>query len=194
MTGRRVGAVAALLVLAGCAAGPTPPPAPPLPPPTSAAPFPGPPRPRDIPVGGILPCELLTEEQRAELGLDGEPQRYVSNTGLFGEARSCSIRRLTGGPALSVSITLSDTYGLERFFDEEVAAQVEPIVVTGFAAVLSRSDSTQDSCLVSVDVAAGQMVGVLLRDGGSAVAIPVDVLCEDVPRYANEVMATLLAR
>lgn len=146
-------------------------------------------------MGGVLPCELLTEAQRVELGLDGEPQRYVSNTGLFGEARSCSIRRFTGGPALSVAITVSDTHGLERFFEDDVAAQVEPIVVAGYAAVLSRPPETMpDNCIVAIDVAPAQMVGVMLRDGGSAEPFSVNDLCRDVPRYAAEVMSTLLAR
>lgn len=157
--------------------------------------FPGPSRPRDVPVGGVLPCELLTGAQRAELGLDGEPQRSVSNTALFGEARSCSIRRFVGGPALSVNITLSDTYGLERLYEQAVDPPVEPTVVAGFAAALSRPRPTMpDNCAVVVDVAPGQMVGVLLSDGGSARPIPVDELCREVPRYAEEVMRTLLAR
>ena len=32
-----------------------------------------PPRPRDVPIDGVDPCSLLTEAQRAELGLDRRP-------------------------------------------------------------------------------------------------------------------------
>jgi hypothetical protein len=195
--GRWAGPAAAVaLLVGGCATAVGGQGVPAAPAPGAAADaVPGPPRPRDAPVGGVLPCELLTGAQRAELGLDGEPQPFVSSTALFGEARSCSIRRFTGGPAVSFNITVSDTYGLERFYEAAVDPPVEPIVVAGYAAVLSRPrPATPDNCAVAVDVAPGEMVGVLLRNGGDPSAISVEELCREVPRYAEAVMATLLAR
>ena len=75
-----------LLLLAGCTtvAGQAQPAAPA--PPTPA----GPARPRDVPIDGVDPCTLLTEEQREELGLDGRPLLDRSPSLLYpGEVFRC---------------------------------------------------------------------------------------------------------
>ena len=188
----RAAALATLLVLlAACApAVVTPPPG------TPAAPAPtGSPRPRDIDISGILPCELLTEAQLVELGLDGEPRSGNANDALFGQARSCSIVGFEPGRGLRFGLTLATDYGIERFSDPGIAAGVQPIEIEGFPAVLSPPPpSMPDNCLVAIDVAPGQMVGVLLADGGSVPGVPLAELCRNVPRYAEAVMTTLLRR
>lgn len=151
-------------------------------------------RPRDIDVSGILPCELLTSAQQAELGFDGEPRLSSGTDALFGSARSCNISRRETPPALTMSITLVVDYGIERFADPGFIGQVRPIEVEGFPAVLSPPPpSMPDNCLVAVDVSPGQMVGVTLADGGSTPGVPLDQLCSEVPRYTGAVMRTLLA-
>jgi hypothetical protein len=181
--------VTLLALLVACApAAVTPPPGTAAEPTASA-------RPRDIDVSGILPCELLTDAQRAELRLDGEPRLSSGNDALFGQARSCNISRFDSRPAVRFSITLGVEYGIEQFSDPRLAVPAEPINIAGYPAVLSPPPpSMPDNCLVAVDVAPGQMVGVLLADGGGEPPVPLDQLCRDVPRYAEAVMATLLAR
>lgn len=181
--------VTLLTLLAACApAAVTPPPGTAAEPTASA-------RPRDIDVSGILPCELLTDAQRAELRLDGEPNLYTSRDALFGEARSCNVRRMDSDPAVTVGITLVVEYGIERFADPGLVDGVEQTEIAGYPAVLSPPPASMpDNCLVAVDIAPGQMVGVLLADGGGEPPVPLDQLCRDVPRYAEAVMATLLAR
>jgi hypothetical protein len=181
--------LALVVLLTGCSPTPiTPPPGNPADPATST-------RPRDIDISGLLPCDLLTPTQRVELGLDGEPRLSSGNDALFGNARSCNISRFDLQPAVRMSITLGVEYGIERFTDPRLAADVETIEIAGYPAVLSPPPpSTPDNCLIAVDTASGQMVGVLLADGGNTPPIPLDQLCRDVPRFAEAVMSTLLAR
>ena len=186
----RVALLATLLaLLTACAPAAVTPPAGTAAEPTTAA------RPRDIDISGILPCELLTETQRAELRLDGEPRLNSGSDALFGQARRCGISRFDSRPAVSFRITLAVEYGIERFADPRLATPAEPIVIAGYPAVLSPPPpSMPDNCLVAVDVAPGQMVGVMLSDGGGQPPVPLDELCRDVPRFAEAVMTTLLAR
>lgn len=194
---RRAGAgvLLAVLVLVGACATPIPgtptPVAPTSASPTSAVLL----RPRDIDVSGILPCELLTPAQQAELGFDGEPQQRSGSDPLFGTARTCLINRRDTRPAYFASITLVVEYGIERFSEPGIIAGTEPIQIASYPAVLSPPPpSMPSSCLVAVDIAPGQMVAVQLSDGGSEPGYLVEELCSDVPRYAEAVMETLLAR
>ena len=55
-----------------------------------------PPRPRDVRIDGIEPCSLLTEAQRADLGLDGEPSSSTEPSVLFGgDEPACVDQRLS---------------------------------------------------------------------------------------------------
>ena len=181
--------VAALMILTACAA---PAPAPPESPAGGGVVLPD--RPRDVPLDGVDPCALLTAAQRAELGLDGTPRPYLGSPNeLMGPTDACSVSGF-GSRAISFAIRLSVSRGIEGFTDARVDPPVVPIEVAGFPAVLSPPpDYMADNCVVAVDVAPGQTLAVLLRDGGRLPPIPVAELCADVPRYAAEVMATLLA-
>lgn len=180
--------LALVVLLTACSPTPiTPPPG--VPAPTTSD------RPRDIDISGLLPCDLLTPAQRAELDLDGEPQLSSGNDALFGHARSCNIRRYEPSPSIRLSITLGVEFGIERFAESGIIAGVERTDVVGFPAVLSPPPpSMPTNCLMAVDVAPGQMVGVLLSDGGSQPGVSVDELCRAVPEYALAVMTTLVGR
>ena len=182
--------LALVVLLAACSPAPiTPPPG------TTASPTTASARPRDIDISGILPCDLLTPAQRAELGLDGEPQLNSGSDALFGEARTCDIRRFGPSPSVRLSITLGTEFGIERFSEPEVISEVVAIEVAGYPAVLSPPPASMPTnCLIAVDVGPGQMVGVMLSDGGSDPGVPADELCRRVPRYTEAVMATLLTR
>ena len=187
---RMSGVLLAVLVVVGACATPVPGTPAPTPPPPAMSP-----RPRDIDVSGILPCELLTPAQQAELGFDSEPRLDSGTDALFGTGRTCLISRRRTSPAFFASITLTAEFGIERFSDPAVVSGTESIEVAGFPAVLSPPPPAMpDNCLVAVDVSPGQMVGVQLSDGGSEQGYPLDQLCRDVPRYAEAVMETLLAR
>ena len=74
-----------------------------------------------------------------------------------------------------------------------VTDDLTPITVAGFPAVLARPRNP-DFCSVDVDVASGQFLDVMFRDGGREPPIPQDQLCRDAPLVAEEIMRTLLTR
>ena len=183
--------LALVVLLTACSPGSVTPPSGVPADPTAAASA----RPRDIDISGVLPCELLKPAQRAELGLDGEPLSNTGNDALFGRSRSCAIVGFEPGRGLRFGITLAVENGIERFSEPGATPGVRPLEVAGYPAVLSPPPASMpDNCIVAVDVSPGQMVGVLLADGGTEPGVPLEELCREVPRYAEAVMSTLVAR
>jgi hypothetical protein len=175
-----------LLLLAGCTtiSGQAQPAAP-----ASSAPA----RPREIRIDGVDPCSLLTEQQRAELGLDGRPRFDNSPSLLFpGNVPMC----VTSGfepRAIAVSVGLVTTVGIEFISTGRLAADLEQTATAGFPAIVARPTTYTQFCNVFVDVAPGQLVDVQALDGGRRPPIPQEQLCRDAERAATEVLETLLA-
>lgn len=164
---------------------------------TTATPNPGaitlPPRPRDIPIDDVEPCSLFTEQQRAELSLEGRPRSSTGVTQIFGAARSCDIT-VFEPRAVAVGSTLVTTTGIERFTDGGLAAKLTPISIGGFPAVIAIPSRSDDYCSVEIDVAAGQLIDVQFALIRLEPTVPVDQLCRRAQDVAGEVMATLIAR
>jgi hypothetical protein len=185
-----------LLLLAGCTtvAGQAQPaaPAPPADPaqPTSAASA----RPRDVSIDGVDPCSLLTEEQREELGLDARPRLNLGPLPpypgtdiplcLFGGFRPRSV---------SLGVAVVPTSGIDLFESGGLIADVRPIEVGGFPALVAVAPRNPDFCEVVVDIAPGQALDVNFRLDGRDAGAPIEALCEDAERAAGAVMDTLLA-
>ena len=154
-----------------------------------------PPRPREVRLDGVDPCSLLTAAQRAELGLDGRPVFDAGPSDLYRAAAvpACVI----GGfepRAITVGVSLVTTAGIELFTSGELAAEVRPVQVRGFPAVVAVPTRFSEYCTVVVDVAPGQLLDVQFGDGGRRPPIPQDQLCRDAEIAAGAVMATLLVR
>ncbi|GAA4861874.1 DUF3558 domain-containing protein [Saccharopolyspora cebuensis] len=189
------GGVLAALVLTGC--GPTqsehaaetasPPPAPP--PTTSSTPPPPPPRPFEIGLDGVDPCELLTADQRAQLGFDREP--IPDSEAGFGDAATCSYRNSTA--KVGARLALITTEGMGVWTDDTAQVSATPVVVEGFPALVIKTPGLDLSCNVAVDVAEGQHLDVLYRDDGGQPPPPVDQLCAGAQRVAEDAVATLAA-
>jgi hypothetical protein len=169
-------------------------------PPTSAEALPEgqvelPPRPREVRLDGVDPCSLLTEEQRAGLGLDARPVFSRSPVGLYdgAEVPLCTI----GGfepRAVTAGVSLVTSVGIDRYTTGELAAEIQPSTVHGFPAVVAVPTRFTEYCTVIVDVAAGQLLDVQFRDGGRRPPIPQPQLCRDAEIVAGAVMTTLLDR
>jgi hypothetical protein len=154
-----------------------------------------PPRPRDVPIAGVEPCSLLTEEQRAELGLDGLAVSDSGPVGLYGgaEVPLCTISGWEPR-AIAVGLTIVTTAGVELFTSGELAAEVRPVQVRGFPAVVAVPTRFTEFCTVIVDVAPGQLLDVQFADGGRLPPIPQPELCRGAQGVAEAAMATLLTR
>lgn len=171
-------------------------PAPPAPTPTAVAPTPTstsapPARPREIRLDGVDPCTLLTPAQRKSLGLGGAPQPYTSGPPTPGKA--CSITGFEPR-AVAVSLTAATTVGINAVTAPgAVSDALTPIAVARFPAVIAQPRNP-DLCFVDIDIASGQLLDVLFRDGGGVIPISQDQLCRGAVDVAGQAVGTLLAR
>lgn len=151
-------------------------------------------RPRDVDVRGVDPCTLLTESQRAELGLDGEPTFDVQRSPLFdGPEPACTI---SGYEPVAVAVGVAlpyDGLGVDAFEPNRVRGTVTPVQVQGFPAVQANPVTPLRSCSVVVDLAPGVALNVQYRDGGGQPPIPPEDLCPGARAAADSAMQTLLA-
>jgi hypothetical protein len=179
--------VVVLLLLAGCTtiSGQAEPAAP-----SSVAPA----RPQEVRIDGVDPCSLLTEEQRAELGLDGPPVFDSSPTTLYpgGDVPACTVRGFEPR-AVWVGVNLVATTGIERYTAGELLVDARPTEVRGFPALTAIPRDFTEWCSVIVDIAPGQLIDVHFADGGGEPQVPQEQLCDDAAVAADRAMGTLLA-
>ena len=154
-----------------------------------------PPRPREVRVDGVDPCSLLTEAQRAELGLDARPVFDLSPSMLYpgGDVPACVI----GGfepRAVTVGVEhRHDRRDRAVHVRESWRRTVRPTDVRGFPAVVAVPTRFTEWCTVVVDVAPGQLLDVQFADGGREPPIPQHAaLSATRETVADAVMATLL--
>ncbi|GAA2781394.1 DUF3558 domain-containing protein [Saccharopolyspora taberi] len=164
-------------------------PPPPPPPPTTSVPAPPPPRPFDIALDGLDPCELLTADQRAQLGFDREP--LPDSEAGFGDAATCSYRNTTA--KVGARLSLITTEGMGVWTDDTAQVEATPVVIGGFPALVIKTPDLELSCNVAIDVADGQHVDVLYRDDGGRPAPPLESLCAGAQRVAEDTVASLVS-
>ena len=190
--------ITALLIvavaLAGCTAGPAPSAldsAPPSSPPTTSSTLMDfPQRPRAVPLDGLDPCAVLTPDQRTSLSLDNPPSAYVETS--FGGAKACTIRSTTSGNVARLALVLAS--GADVWLSENAQVEYAVSSIEGFAAITVRTPGIDDVCNVEIDVAEGQFLDVMFRDGGNSTAVQQDHLCLGAQRVAEAAMASLLQK
>jgi hypothetical protein len=97
-------------------------------------------------------------------------------------------------PAISISVSVVTTAGIEFWTSGQPAAEVRPTEVAGFPALVASSLTLDDGCNVLVDVAPGQLVDVQSNSAGANPSIPQAQLCRDAERAAGLAMDTLLSQ
>ncbi|MDT7785410.1 MAG: hypothetical protein QOF58_3829, partial [Pseudonocardiales bacterium] len=181
------------VALAGCTAAPAPSALdspPPPPPPTSSQQMDFPQRPRAVPLDGLDPCAVLTPEQRTSLSLDNPPSAYVEKS--FGDAKACTMRSTTSGNVARLALVLAS--GADVWLSENAQVEYAVSSIEGFAAITVRTPDLDDVCNVEIDVADGQFLDVMFRDGGNSTAVQQDHLCLGAQRVAEAAMASLLQK
>lgn len=191
-----IGLVTLVVVLAACGGdGDVATPAEPIATaPSAAAGIELPPRPRDIRIDGIDPCSLLSAQQRAELGLDGEARTRPSSTQLYGSGNQICVISVYQPRYVLVGILVVTTTGIERWTAGELDARIVPVELEGFPALVAEPRQYTQYCNVIVDIAPGQLVDVQYRDGGNSPAIPQGELCMHARSVASSVVNTLQSR
>ncbi|HEX7304409.1 DUF3558 domain-containing protein [Lentzea sp.] len=187
--------IVAVVLAGGCTAAPrqsslTTPPPPPPPPTTSVSRMDFPQRPREVPVDAVEPCAILSPDQLMSLSLDNPPSAYVDAS--FGGAKACTIRSTTSGNVARIALVLVS--GADVWLSENAQADFTVGSIEGFAAITVRTPDVHDVCNVEIDVANGQFVDVMFRDGGNSTAVQQDHLCLGAQRVAEAVMAGLLQK
>lgn len=148
-------------------------------------------RPREVRLDSVDPCTLLTPAQRTSLGLGGTPQPYTSGRPTPGKA--CSITGFEPR-AIAVDLTVTTSVGISVVTAPgAVTDTLTPTAVAGYPAVIARPRNP-DGCFVDIDVAKGQLLDVLFRDGGGTPPISQDQLCRDAVNVADQTMNALLRR
>ncbi|GGP70384.1 DUF3558 domain-containing protein [Saccharothrix coeruleofusca] len=149
-----------------------------------------PPRPRDVRLDDVDPCAVLTPEQRAELSLDNPPSPYLETT--FGNAKACTIRSNISGNVVRLALVVVE--GARVWLTEDAQVDARLTRIMGFPALIVRTPQLDEVCNVEVDVADGQFLDVMFRDGGNRTALGQDALCQGAQRAAEAAVASLLQR
>lgn len=183
----------AAVLLAGCTAAPEQKSSDSVPPPvptTTVSRVQLPPRPHAMPLDGLDPCAVLTPDQRMSLSLDNPPSAYVETS--FGGAKACTIRSTTSGNVARIALVLVS--GADVWLSDNAQVEYEMGTIEGFAAITVRTPEMDDVCNVEIDVAEGQFLDVMFRDGGNNTAAQQDHLCLGAQRVAEAAMASLLQK
>ncbi|MBB5805968.1 hypothetical protein F4560_005736 [Saccharothrix ecbatanensis] len=159
-------------------------------PPTTTTVTSMPPRPQDIRLDEVDPCAMLSAEQRTRLSLDNPPSAYVESS--FGNAKACTMRSNISGNV--VRLTLVTVEGVGVWLSENAQVEATQTTVVGFPGLTVRTPGMDNVCNVEVDVAEGQFLDVMFRDGGNATAANQDTLCQGAQRAAEAAIAGLLQR
>jgi hypothetical protein len=149
-----------------------------------------PPRPRELPLDGTDPCKILSAPVRTQLSLDTKPQPYRDEH--FAESKACSMR---GSNSATVArIALVTTMGVDVWLDSTAQVETQQVRIAGFPALVVRTPGIEDACNVEVDLASGQFLDVLFRDGGNNPPTKQDTLCAGAQRIAEAAVTALAAK
>jgi hypothetical protein len=161
----------------------------PLPATTTTAPS-LPPRPREVRLDDVDPCAVLTPEQRIALSLDSPPSPYVETS--FGNAKACTMRSGISGNVVRLALVTVEGVGV--WLSENAQVHVQQTAIAGFPGLIVRTPGMDHVCNVEVDVAEGQFLDVMFRDGGNETAAKQDTLCQGAQRVAEAAVAGLRQR
>ncbi|MFD1150341.1 DUF3558 domain-containing protein [Saccharothrix hoggarensis] len=149
-----------------------------------------PPRPEEIPLDDVDPCAVLSAEQRVALSLDNAPSAYVETS--FGNAKACTMRSNISGNVVRLALVTVEGVGV--WLSENAQVEATETTISGFPALTVRTPGMDNVCNVEVDVAEGQFLDVLFRDGGNETAAKQDTLCQGAQRVAEAAVAGLRQR
>lgn len=143
-------------------------------------------RPQKIDLTGVDSCSVLTDAQKQQFGLVGNPGRLPSPT--HPGATLCGIR--AGDFSYGIGVTLITTEGIGMYDDALGSGEATPTQVAGFPAVVNKFTGSLPACFVGVDVADGQLVD--LQVDGTKVQL--DELCSRAAKIADAIVRTISAK
>ncbi|GDY32144.1 DUF3558 domain-containing protein [Gandjariella thermophila] len=147
-------------------------------------------RPKTIDLKGVDPCQILTPQQRQQLGFQGGGNPSNASD-VYQHAKTCEY--YDHGEDLSGDFMLVTTKGIEGFSDGTYNAETQPIQVNGFPALIAKIPGMAISCAVVVDVADGQFLDVqFVSPGGDG--SKQGLMCQKAQQMAQAAVGSLAAR
>ncbi len=188
----------ALVVLTGCTttgtASPNHPPVPAgsMPTPPSISPFPA--RPRALPLDGIDPCSLFTTTHLARLGV----RDPIAGTNLIGiPSPTCGWSRFPTEPLDSYVTRVIANRESAYFLANETGTEFTQVMGYGTVRTTAPHAPKGRSCLLFIDVADGQTLGIAYQYEGRTEQVDTAKACakaEAAAMMALETLATLVPR
>jgi Protein of unknown function (DUF3558) len=154
-----------------------------------------PPRPASLPLDGVDPCVLITEQQRAAFAIDQPPRPNAGSSGPLKDAPGCSYSTSAGSANdYGFLIIASTTIGLAEYMTMTKSNPGHRMTeVSGFPAVRYElpAGSGNDACFIDVDVADGQLLNVQFGQVASTKPLPMETLCDKAAEVAEAALITL---
>ncbi|TDQ05244.1 DUF3558 domain-containing protein [Labedaea rhizosphaerae] len=157
-----------------------------------------PPRPRDIDLTGIDPCDMLTKSQAREMEYDKGYQRPPQHdTNDVTGAPSCSFSSSTSGSGLLISpVTTEDASVWLTNPERETVNPPEKTTVDGFPALRIKPKPTDDlpnNCHLIIDVHDGQYIDIFVNNLSGEPA-PASTYCTEADKVAGLAIETTGSR
>ncbi|WP_063713769.1 DUF3558 domain-containing protein [Amycolatopsis nigrescens] len=166
--------------------------------PSAPAPSPGgqavdlPSRPKEMPLAGIDPCTLFTEQQLDELKVNSEPRSRAGR-----EGQTCSLGVNLTEPYYSYNVEAVTTADLQDWLTgghHNASLNTEPTQVGGFPALTSHAKGSSPSdCETLVGVARGQTLRAQMYPESQG-AFDQKQLCDMAKQVATMAVETLQTR
>lgn len=150
------------------------------------------PRPRQLLVADVQPCDLLAADQQRRFGIDTAPSPD-DDPSL--QAMTCDF--ISHAQKIAIAVSPLTNFGIDRFQPGKVNGEVRSLTVRTFPAVevFTETIETIDMfCVVVVDVADKQAVHVSYSENGVRPHLGRSVVCERAAQVADAVVGNLLAR
>lgn len=151
-----------------------------------------PPRPADLPLDGIKPCELFTKAQLTQLKITDPPSAKTSS-GYF-EAPGCDFEIATLETFRSYEVLTVTQEGIEPWLTGKRNVEAKLSEVAGYPAATywlrgAEGTNAQD-CAAAVDVSDGQQLMVTADNDGDR-SFTLDQLCQMAEAAAGMATQTL---
>jgi Protein of unknown function (DUF3558) len=151
-----------------------------------------PPRPKDLPLGGVQPCSLFTKAQLSQLKITEQPSPKTGSGHFTGLA--CDLEISTLDTFRSYEVVAITNEGIGAWLTGKRNVEAKLAEVAGYPAATywfrgAEGTKTID-CATSVDVADGQQL-MVTADNDSKHSFTLDQLCQMAETAAGMAVQTL---
>lgn len=148
-------------------------------------------RPREIDLGGVNTCTLLTSEQQQQIGTDVSPG-FSKDPDSYGNKR-CHYSKALSSPYFDYSVKVVTQEDATVYLTSARDAVARVVTVAGFPAVEARPPGDERGCFVLVSTKDGQYLSVQYGLSTGSVDTP-EMVCAKARAAAGMAMQTLFTQ